>query len=388
MVPAHLADHGDRWRNRRFREIGPFAPQAAQRMALLDGGDDLAIGHGVAQRVELRFFAQRAAQRLQSGAEIGHILGGTDRYLVVGRKTLAALRPQEIRIERPHGQPAFPHAGDRAVGQRGGARHAGGKGIRRSRRSRHAAAHARRGCADADVRRCVPLGETRRSRPEWRQRSAQHFARIEFLGHQMTDTSPCASPAAMARAWVSRPVYSAAARMDIEHSPLPAPHASRGQNAHITGERDVIGPCLAGRIFHRGIMVLARHAFVRKGEGRDSFRLGQSKRFRIRIVAGHQRDFVRRAIQAAGIEQRRHIASATRDENRDARPLQGGFRHYARLPNRRARTRRPPRRARCSRARLQRSRPPPAPYRPPLQSACGPSRPARARRRAPCRRRN
>ncbi len=114
---AHLAHHHDRRRDRRGRKVGLLAPQPTQCVTLADCRGQLAIGHGVAQRVERGLLGQARAQALEPAAEIGDILRAADRDFVCRFEALAALAPQEFGIERRSDrQPVLPHPRDDAVG--------------------------------------------------------------------------------------------------------------------------------------------------------------------------------------------------------------------------------------------------------------------------------
>ena len=148
-------------------------------------------------------------------------------------------------------------------------------------------------------------------------------------------------------------IFGQQGRVDIEHPAFPASHELGGQDAHISSKNNILRARIQRGLFHRRIMLGARHALVGQRESRDTFGLSQRQRLGLRIVRCHQADLVRAPRQPARIKQRRHIRPPSGNEDRDPRLV----RHYASPTSYRARTRYRPNLSPCSLCHLRRCGP-------------------------------
>jgi len=103
----------------------------------------------------------------------------------------------------------------------------------------------------------------------------------------------------------------------LNHSPLPARHEFRAEDAHVARQRDVFRARAEHFGLHRGIVLGARHALVRQGECRHTLYPGEDETACIRGIGEYQHDLERAVGQAAGIEQRGHVGAAARNEHGD-----------------------------------------------------------------------
>ena len=113
-----------------------------------------------------------------------------------------------------------------------------------------------------------------------------------------------------ARMGVETRIFREQRRVDVEHPSLPAGHEFGAEDAHVSGENDILRPGLHRGPLHDGIVVRARHAAVGKGEGRHALGRGQRKPLCIGIVGRDEADLAGTVRQQASIEQRGHIAAA------------------------------------------------------------------------------
>ena len=135
---AHLAHHHDGRGDRGLCEFRFGAPDAAQGMPFADRRRQLAIGHGVTQRVEVRFGSQAGAEDFKPFAEIRDLGVATTGRFVSGFETATADLPQigglESGFRRDAAIPQRLQRPDRPVG-----RSRAGKRVRAGRQRAHAA---------------------------------------------------------------------------------------------------------------------------------------------------------------------------------------------------------------------------------------------------------
>src|SRR3546814_15637396 len=85
--------------------------------------------------------------------------------------------------------------------------------------------------------------------------------------------------------------------MNVEHPALPFAYEFRGEQAHVTGEGDIIGSCLAKLGIDNRVEFGTLQAPVGEGEGSNALRLRELQALRFRVVRCDHND-LKRAIRS------------------------------------------------------------------------------------------
>ena len=125
--------------------------------------------------------------------------------------------------------------------------------------------------------------------------------------------------------------------VDVDYSTGPAGDELGRNDPHEAGERDGIDRGFVQcslQIFPIGYTIFLGI----QSQDWDALGFGQREARRVGIVAGDQCDLIGAVVGAGGVDQRGHVRSASRDEDRDS----GAFSHDGWRTSRRARSRFPP----------------------------------------------
>src|SRR3546814_20735020 len=103
--------------------------------------------------------------------------------------------------------------------------------------------------------------------------------------------------------------------INVEHPALPFAYEFRGEQAHVTGEGEIIGSCLAKLGIDNRVEFGTLQATVGEGEGSNALRLRELQDLSFRVVRCDQHD-LKRAIGALGrTDQRGTVRTAAGNEH-------------------------------------------------------------------------
>src|SRR3546814_15276961 len=95
--------------------------------------------------------------------------------------------------------------------------------------------------------------------------------------------------------------------MNVEHPALPFAYELRGEQAHVTGEGDIIGSCLAKLGIDNRVEFGTLQARVGEGEGSNALRLRDLQDHRFRVVRCDKNDLKRASGAIDRIDKSAHV---------------------------------------------------------------------------------
>ena len=112
-------------------------------------------------------------------------------------------------------------------------------------------------------------------------------------------------------------IFGEEAGVDVEHPVFPARDEFGREQAHVTGEGDILDASCPQLRVDDLVELGAFHALVALGEGRDAFGLGEDEACGVRVVGGDEDDLIGAGRMLGGVKQRRHVGPTPGYENAD-----------------------------------------------------------------------